>query len=91
MFNSFFFSENHALYDIMYKNIVEPGRPLMTTWRMRIALWIPKSTNTFSDYVTLIAFPLQRWLHERTSVFRSKHIASLLVFLEGPFSVHLCD
>jgi hypothetical protein len=28
------------------KNIVQPGRPQMTIWRMRIACWIPKATNT---------------------------------------------
>ena len=37
---------------------------------MRIACWIPKATNTHSQYVILIAFPLQQWLHERASVLR---------------------
>jgi hypothetical protein len=35
----------HTFYDIMWKNTVEPGRPSMTTWRMRIACWIPKSNR----------------------------------------------
>ena len=35
------------------------------TWRMRIACWIPKATNTHSEYVLLIDFPLQQWLRER--------------------------
>jgi hypothetical protein len=26
-----------AVYEIMWKNMVEPGMPQMTTWRMRIA------------------------------------------------------
>ena len=30
----------------MWKNIVGRGRPQMTIWRMRIACWIPKTTNT---------------------------------------------
>jgi len=39
MFNNFFFSlENRAVYGIMWKIIVEPDRPQMTIWRMRIAL-----------------------------------------------------
>ena len=46
----------------------EPGGPQMTIWRMRIARWIPKATNTRSEYVMLIAFPLQPWLRERASV-----------------------
>jgi len=55
-----FLFENRAVYDIMWKNIVELGRPKMTIWRMRIACWVPKATNTHSEYVILIAFPLQR-------------------------------
>jgi len=33
---------NRAIYEIVWKNIVEPGRPQMTIWRVRIAYWIPK-------------------------------------------------
>jgi len=54
----------------MWKHIVERGRPQMTIWRMRIACWITRVTNTHSQYVTLIAFPLQNWLHERASMLR---------------------
>jgi hypothetical protein len=61
---------NHAFYEIKWKNIVQPGRPQMTTWRMPIACWIPKDTKTLSEYVTLIAFPLHQWLHERASMIR---------------------
>jgi hypothetical protein len=32
--------------------------------------WIPKVKNTHSEYVILIAFPLQQWLHERASTLR---------------------
>ena len=35
----------------MWKTIVEPDRPQVTIWRMRIACWIPKATNTHSEYV----------------------------------------
>jgi len=39
--------------------------PQMMIWRMRIARWIPKATNTLSayNYLTLIAFPRQQSLH----------------------------
>jgi hypothetical protein len=40
------FFENRAVYEIVWKNVVERGRPQMTIWRMRIACWIPKATNT---------------------------------------------
>jgi len=46
--------------------MVETSRPRMT-WRMRIACWIPKATDTHSEYVILVAFPLQQWLHENAS------------------------
>jgi hypothetical protein len=59
----------------MWKNMVEPDRPQMKT---RIAYWIPKATNTHSEYVLLIAFSLQQWLHERASVLRYTYIASLV-------------
>jgi hypothetical protein len=39
-----------------------------TIWRMRIACWIPKATNTHSGYVILNALPQQQWLQERPSV-----------------------
>ena len=38
----------------MWKNIVEPDRPQMIIWRMRIACRVPKGTNTQSEYVVLI-------------------------------------
>ena len=40
----------------------------MTIWRMCIACWIKKITNTYSRYVTLIAFSEQQWLHESVSL-----------------------
>ena len=52
MFNIFFF-ENRAVYEIMWENIVERDRPQMTIWRMCTACWIPKGTNTHSQYLIL--------------------------------------
>ena len=54
----------------MWENVVERGRLQMVIWRMRIACWIPKATNTHSQYVIHIAFPLQHWLYERLSILR---------------------
>jgi len=79
VFNNIFFFENRAVYDIMWKNVVERGRPQMTIWRMRIACWIPVAINTHSEYVILIASPLQQWLYERASLSRQEYIACLLV------------
>jgi hypothetical protein len=74
MSNNFLF-ENHALYEIMWKNTVEPGRTKMTIWHIRIACWIPKATNTPSEYVLIIAFPQQQYLHEGALIFCNMYIA----------------
>ena len=42
----------------------------MTIWRMRNACRITKATHAHSEYVTLIAFPLQQCLHERAAMLR---------------------
>jgi hypothetical protein len=42
----------------------------MTIRRMRIACWIPKATDTQSEYVILVAFPVHQWLNERASALR---------------------
>ena len=38
----------------MSKNIVEPDRPQVITRSMCTACWIPKATNTHSEYVKLL-------------------------------------
>ena len=48
------------------------------TLRMRFACWISKATDTHSEYVILIAFVLQQWLHERISVLGYMHSACLV-------------
>jgi hypothetical protein len=41
-----------------------------TIRRMPFACWVPKATNTPSEYVILISFPWQQWLCERASMLR---------------------
>jgi hypothetical protein len=67
----------------MWENTVQPDRPQMTIWRMRIACWIPKATETHPEYVIRTAFPLQQRLHERACMLRYTYIACL------PMSVFL--
>jgi hypothetical protein len=45
-----------------------------TIWRMRVAWWIPKATDTHSEYLIRIAFPLQQWLGECGSLLRAMWI-----------------
>jgi hypothetical protein len=35
--------------ELMWKNIVEPDRPQMTIWRVRVACRIPKAADAQSD------------------------------------------
>jgi hypothetical protein len=44
------------------EKLVEPERPEMTIWCMRIGRCIPKATNMLSEYVIFVAL-LQQWLH----------------------------
>ena len=72
----FFFvsPENLAGYERMLNNKNRVGHK-MTIWRMRIACWIPKATNTHSQYVILIALPQQQCLHERASLLGYRHMS----------------
>jgi hypothetical protein len=67
--------------------MVQPVRPQMTIWRMPIACWITKTTDTRSEYVTIIAFPLQQWLHEHASMLRYTYVTCLVILAVGDFKV----
>ena len=77
------FTENHAIYKIMWNIIVELNRCHITTGRMIIACLIPKATDTHSEYVILIAFPVQQWLHEYASVSHYMYVAHLVSILNS--------
>jgi hypothetical protein len=79
------FLSYRAVYEIMWKNTLEPGRPEMTITHMRFACWIPQAINTLSEYIILIDFPLQQWLHERTSMFRYSTL--YLLFTPPSFTI----
>ena len=67
--------ESRDVYEIMWKNIVEPNSSQMTMWHMCIVCWIPKATNTHSDYITHAAFSLQQWLDKCTLALCCLYIA----------------
>jgi len=73
-----FFFENRVVYLIMWQNTVERSRPQLTIWRLRIACWITKATNTHSGCVILFGFPVQQWLHGRASLLRYTYIACIV-------------
>jgi hypothetical protein len=65
MFNSGFL--NRGIYEIKWKNMVEPDRPQMI-WRMRFAYWAPKTTNIRSYYVIRIVLHYKNVERTRLSV-----------------------
>jgi hypothetical protein len=72
------FSEYRAVYEVMWKNMVEPDRNHMTIRRMRCACYITKATDTYSEYVILIAFPRKQWLTRKRLVIAFMCIMLLL-------------
>ena len=56
-----------------------PDRPQMAVWRMCVACWVTNTTNTHSEYVILIAFPLQQWLHGRASMLLYTYTVCLVI------------
>ena len=78
---SVIFFVNNTFWEIIWKYVVEQGRPQLTIWRTCMACWITKATNTHPAYVILIAFPQQQCLHERTSVLRYTYIARLVLLV----------
>jgi hypothetical protein len=51
----------------------------MTTWCIRISCWIPMVTNTLSENIILIYFPLQQWFHKRASVLHYVYSTCLVM------------
>jgi hypothetical protein len=61
--NNYF--RNRAVCEMLWKNIIEPGGPQITKWRVCTACWIPKATHT------------KQWLQESASALRYTYIACL--------------
>jgi hypothetical protein len=45
-YDQYFFLKNHAIYGLIWKNIVKQDRPQQTAWCTPIACCIPTATNT---------------------------------------------
>ena len=92
MFSNLFFPppENRAVCEIMWENIVQPDRPRMTIWRMRIACWIPKATHTYCNTYCLSTTAK---VARRVSMLPYTYIACLAIslFLLHVFLWILCQ
>ena len=51
VFSKFFFLENNAVFQKVWKSIVERSRPQTTIWRMRIVFLIPTATLTHTHFI----------------------------------------
>jgi hypothetical protein len=71
------FFENRAVCEIMWKNIVEPGGPWATYGACALHAGYLR-LKTHSEYVILIAFTLQQWMHKRSPVLRYTYVAGLV-------------
>jgi len=67
--SNFFFSKIVPFMRSMVK-CCWVGQDTDDKWRMRIACWVPKATNTRTVCVILTAFSPQQWLHERALMLR---------------------
>jgi hypothetical protein len=71
---------------MMWKSIVEPDRPQIKIWCMRIGCWTTKSTNIHSEHVILIAFQLLQWSH--TNAFQCYVLRTLPALVDHYKNIH---
>jgi hypothetical protein len=78
--NSVIFPPNYVVYEKMCKSFGQPDRSQMTIRLKRFSCWVTKVTDTRShtEYVILIAFPLQQWLCDCASLLRYTYIVCLV-------------
>jgi len=70
----FFVLKSCRLYEIMWKKYCRAREATCRYGGMRIACWIPEATNTHSEHVIFIAFPLQQRLNDRASLLGCTYI-----------------
>jgi hypothetical protein len=80
------FSENPAVYDMMWKNMVEPHMSEMIVRFMRFAYWATKvttythtHTHTHTECIIDTSFPCQQWIKEQASVLGYNYTAFFVV------------
>jgi hypothetical protein len=72
-----FIFENHAVYEIMWENIVGRGGPQVTKWLMRIACWIRAAIDSILRICNTYCFS-----RTRLSVTLYCGVRHVLVFVE---------
>ena len=72
----FFFQKSYLLWPNVEK-CCRAGHATDDNMACAIACWVRKATNTCSEYIILIAFPVHQWLHKSASVLCCTYIACL--------------
>jgi hypothetical protein len=73
-----FFFGNRAVYEIVWKNIVERDRPQIENAVHAHCTLVPTIIATHSECVIFIAITLQQWLRERAAMLCCTYIACLV-------------
>jgi hypothetical protein len=68
----------NSLWDIRIFLGLVPKKSPCIILRIRTAWWIPKATDTHSEYVIRIAFPLQQWLRQNDLWYILRPLSVLL-------------
>jgi hypothetical protein len=83
MFNKFFWKLCYLWDNVEKYGTARQNKDNNITWHWKDALCMPdnygKNTNTYSEYVTLIAFQWQQWLCEHATMIRYTYIARLVL------------
>ena len=87
------FFENRSIYEKMWKDIVERGRPQMTIWRIRFTFWVPKATHAHTQVVQY------SFLFHCNMVARTRHkitlhvhcLSCLILYFNYSFILHFCN
>ena len=79
--------ENRTFYEICGKKY---GRRVHATGdsiirRMRFACWLPKATDIHPEHVIVIDIPVQRLLHELSTVLRNAYVALFFSVMDRSF------
>jgi beta-galactosidase GanA len=70
-----FFSEDRTIYEVMWKNMLQPFCPQIKIQRMRFVCWITKTMDTISEYVALMVFPWRQSFCKHATILLYTYVA----------------
>ena len=78
---TFIFSNFFRKLCLLWDNVEKYSRAGKATGdNMRVSRRVPKAANTHLEYVIVIAFLLQQWLHESTTVLRYTYTGCFVTY-----------